>query len=89
MMAEKKLSPTMKDAIEFARAGGGKMMRHPGGYWAPENEPRNSWNGLPRRYVGSSTVNALLTRGCVQTSKSRLNRKGVPFPIEVEIVEKQ
>lgn len=78
MSKRDELSPTMLEAIRFAREeGGGKLERQPGGYWIKpgDNMRSNGW-------INPSTINALIDRGLLEVTK----RAGkAQFPVEVAL----
>lgn len=79
------LSPTMQKALQHARWSGGKLVRHPGGFWIPPDlgisNNKAKKHGL---WFGTSTVQALVQRGLMHYSRWKEGRKG-KFPIEVEV----
>lgn len=80
----KKLSPTMRHAITFAQANGGKLVRHPGGFWSnAEFVPFHS--GDPSFSTG--TAEAIVARGAGFYSAWKEGRNG-RFPIEITIGDK-
>lgn len=60
------LSPEMDRAAEFARKHGGKLYRHPGGFWGSE-----TWSGMNGKWFGTATVEALVKRGAATYSAYR------------------
>lgn len=75
-----KLSPTMQDAVEYARQHGNKLVRYPGGFWCAE--------GIQRPWYGASTVNALVDRGAAEfTQWQERSKGGSKFPIEMTLKE--
>lgn len=64
-----KLSPTMREAYEFAMKNGGKLYRHPGGFWAGKE-----WVPHQVPWFGVQTVEALVKRGVAVFSDWRYNR---------------
>lgn len=82
-MSDKKLSPTMRHAITFAQQHGGKLVRHPGGFWSCEGwTHRGSFESF-----STGTADALVTRGAGHYSAWKDGRNG-RFPIEVTIAVK-
>lgn len=76
-----RLSATMVACLDLANQHGGELVRYVGGYWAPRNLGLHpSLNGS--EYHGSSTVQALVTRGHAEYSEHREGRNG-KFPIAV------
>lgn len=74
------LSPTMQDAVEFARQHGNKLIRLPGGFWCREGLTR--WE---RPWFGTTTVEALVKRGVAEYTKWQEGRSR--FPIEMTLKE--
>lgn len=74
------LSPTMLEAIRFAREeGGGKIERQPGGFWIAPGD-----NSRSKGWFGTTTIEALISRGIVEVTK----RAGkAQFPVEVTLKE--
>ncbi len=52
------LSPTMQECVDFMKAHGDMIHRHPGGFWSHE-----TWQLHSGPYFGASTVEALVKRG--------------------------
>ncbi len=55
-----KLSPTMREAIDYALARDGCLYRHPGGFWAERD-----WQlkpGCSEKWFSTSTIKALIKR---------------------------
>jgi hypothetical protein len=67
------LSPTMQDAVAYAKKRGGKILRRPGGYWG-----EHPW-------FGTTTIQALISRGVAEYSQWQERKSGGRFPIEVTI----
>jgi hypothetical protein len=81
-MAAKALSATMAVAIADTLERGGKLVRYQGGYWSV---PGIMWNGsAPVWYIGTSTVEALRTRGYLTYTEYQQGRRG-DFPIAAEV----
>jgi hypothetical protein len=76
------LSPTMQDAVRTARLHGGYLMRYPGGYWSVPD-----WHGRYGWYVGTSTIQALVSRGVMEYSEWQ-EGKNYGFPIKATLTEK-
>lgn len=72
------VSPVMQDAIACMIDNGGKLYRHPGGFWCKEKMPPRS------RYFGTPTISGLRARGLVEYTEWRDGRGG-EFPIEVTL----
>jgi hypothetical protein len=86
MASERKLamSATMTAALGEVGKHGGKLVRHPGGFWSYDGCPAR-WDGLPTWWVDTGTVNALERRGRITFTewKEGRNRR---FPIEATVV---
>jgi len=81
-MSDKKLSPTMLQAIEHMKANNGKLFRYPGGYWAPAN-----WLWFEPSF-GTSTIEALVQRGIAHyTEWKKHSKSDGQFPIQVELLQ--
>jgi hypothetical protein len=83
----KDLSPTMREALLYANSHGGGLHRYPGGFWS-----RHDWPGKAERYWGSSTVQALVTRGfCVfddwKERKYTRSQAALRSPIRVSLTD--
>lgn len=76
----KQLSPVMKACRDYMREHGGKIRRHQGGFWADENWKRH----LGGVTFGTSTVEALVSRGVAEYSVWKEGRNG-RFPIEARL----
>jgi hypothetical protein len=79
-MASKKLSPTMRHAITFAQQHGGKLIRHPGGFWSCAEWQRVG----SHESFSTGTADALVTRGVGYYSEWKDGRNG-RFPVAVTI----
>jgi hypothetical protein len=77
-----KLSPTMQQAVDFAKANGGKLIRHAGGYWSSADWGLTSTGHI--QSFGTTTAHALVTRGVAEYCEWRTNASG-RFPIELRI----
>lgn len=72
------LSPTMHDAVEYAKQHGNKLIRYPGGFWCAE--------GIQRPWYGTTTINALVDRGVAEYTKWQGRENGWSgFPIEMTL----
>lgn len=72
------LTPTMEKAAAFAKQHGGKLRRHPGGFWAgPEYQ---QWGTS----FGTSTVDGMVKRGAAEYTDWKEGRNG-RFPVEVSL----
>lgn len=71
------LSPTMREALDFAKKNGG-LIREPGGYWKSA-EPC-AW---PFSF-STPTVNALVSRGLAEYTEWKDGRNG-RFPIRMSV----
>lgn len=79
----KEISATMAIGLGYAHDHGGKLIRYVGGYWSWEGVSRNH-NGAPVEYVGTPTIEALVSRGRMKYTEWKAGRNG-RFPIAVEI----
>lgn len=76
------LSPTMREALDYASKHGGQLERFPGGYWC---EPgRMQWNVNSHVSFSTSTVNALVSRGLAEYTEWKDGRNG-RFPIRMTV----
>jgi hypothetical protein len=80
----KPLSVTMAIAIGAVIEHGGKLIRHPGGYWSWPGCPRRQHDGVPEAYFGSLTVHALVERGELEYTEWRDGRDK-RFPIAAAV----
>lgn len=79
------LTPTMEKALNLAKAHGGKLYRHPGGFWAgPEFQSYQGGMGSSECY-GTPTVNGLVVRGAAEYSDYKEGRGG-DFPVEITLI---
>lgn len=78
------LSPTMRAALALAKKHGGKLTRHPGGYWSgPVFRGDTNGHGCSISF-GTSTVESLNSRK--QGTYTQWKENGVGrFPIEFTI----
>ncbi len=84
-MKPKPLTKVMLAALAFARANGGKLHRHAGGYWT-RPEPMSFRNHKRNvDYFGTQTINSLIARGLVAAETTR--RYGSPFHVRVTVIE--
>ncbi len=77
------LSYTMELAEQAARANGGRLHRHRGGYWTPSKNP-NSPSTM--EHYGTSTIDGLVRRGLAYYSDHRRGRSG-EFPVEMTLID--
>jgi hypothetical protein len=70
----------MRDAIDYARANGGKLLRQPGGFWV---RPEDEYLAYCRSF-GTPTVEGLVRRGVASYTKWKEGRNG-RFPVEVVV----
>jgi len=76
-----KLSPTMEDLVRYMREHGGKIVRHPGGFWAHEG-----WIFRAELSYGTTSVEALVKRGVATYTKWQDRKSGNGrFPIEATL----
>lgn len=73
------LSPTMLQLIEYMRANGNSIARHPGGFWAAED-----WRGTGTSF-GTTSVQALIDRKVATYTKYKQGRHA-PFPVEATVI---
>lgn len=76
-----KMSATMVAALDDIHLHGGKVERRQGGFWTYPGCPTNG--GVPHWYLGTSTVEALVTRGWLRYTQMQKGRRG-EFPISAE-----
>ncbi len=79
------LSPTMQHAVTLAQSNGGKLMRHPGGYWSTPAFDNLTHAGRQIPTFSTNTAHALVVRGVAKWSDWRVSRS-VRFPIELTLV---
>jgi hypothetical protein len=72
------VSPTMEECLAHAAKFGGVMERRPGGYWYGRGQDFG-------RYFGTSTIDALVSRGLASYT-GWVNGRGGRFPIEARTV---
>ena len=77
------LTAEMQRALDYAKTQGGKLYRHPGGYWGPENFPlvHGGW-------FGATTMNGLVARGLASYTcwqRRRPGGRGGDFPVELTV----
>jgi hypothetical protein len=77
----------MVACIDDAQNAGGELVRYQGGYWAARNGPR-AHDGIPRPYHGTSTVEALISRGYAEYTEWRDGRS-VRFPVAMKLVSQR
>ena len=83
----KPLSPTMTECLAYIRDGGGEIERFPGGFWATPGE--HPWPGHSvRQHYGTTTVQALITRGKLEYTEWKQNQTG-RFPIRAMLAARQ
>lgn len=73
------LSPEMARAVAFAIGHGGKIVRHPGGFWGATDfvQHKSPW-------FATTTIQALVRRGAAAYTNWQEGRGG-RFPIEVTV----
>lgn len=85
-MAKGDLSATMAATLAEAIEHGGKLVRHQGGYWTRPGAVMSATIGHPFDWwVGTATLNALVSRGKMRFTEYREGR-GYRFPIAAEVV---
>lgn len=72
------LSPEMVDAYDMAKANGGRLVRHAGGFWCGAN-------GRNGRTFGTTTANALVKRNAAYWSANHTRADKTSFPTELTI----
>jgi hypothetical protein len=77
------ITPTMQDALEFAREHDGKLTRHPGGFWCGPSQFYADRPGCRTRWFGSVTVEALVSRGLMHYSAWVEGKQR--FPVEATL----
>lgn len=82
------LSPTMTMALHDIKQHGGRLVRLPGGYWTYPDCPRQSHDGVPSWYLGSSTVLALVSRQRLTYCEWKEGRR-CTFPVAACLPELQ
>jgi hypothetical protein len=75
------LSAEMVKALEIIMAGGGSIVRYPGGFWAKEGAKMKHSGGkppldYPEEYVTAGTIKALLKRGYIVEAETRTGQYG-------------
>lgn len=82
-MKSVEISETMHAAVQFAWKNGGKLTRHPGGFWRDAGPTMDRWGGT---WFGTPTIEALVKRGLATYTqwKESGNRR---FPIEMTMIE--
>jgi hypothetical protein len=75
------LSPTMRQAADFAAAHGGVLVRLPGGFW--QRETSLQWDAQGQSF-GTKTVEALVRRGVADYTEWRDGRNG-RFPVRMTL----
>ena len=84
MSAKQQLSATMAYVLATVTEKGGKLVRYQGGYWGLPNASRRSHDGKPDWWTGTSTVEALVSRGELQYCEWQEGRRG-RFPIAAKV----
>jgi len=80
-MKTRPISEEMQRALAYAELQGGRLHRHPGGFWGHAD-----WFGMVGRWFGASTISSLVNRGLAQYTKWQRGKRG-SFPIEVTRIE--
>ncbi len=83
-MSKTELTPTMKDALHQIYCHGGMVERRPGGYWTWPQCLSNG--GVPLTYYGTTTIEALVTRGKLEYTNHQTGRRG-SFPIGAKVTD--
>lgn len=74
------LSVTMRAAIDYAQRNNGKLIRYPGGFWAPEG-----WRLGRGNHFGTTTIQALVSRGVAKYTTWQDRDGGGQFPVEITV----
>jgi hypothetical protein len=74
-----KLTAAQVDAYDLAKANGGILVKHRGGFWAP-----TGWTYL-KPYASSPTVMALVKVGAAEVTKSKTDFFKRTYPQEITI----
>ena len=75
------LSQKMQQALSYAIKNGGSLRRYQGGYWAMEHWRWHEWP-----WFGTSTIEALVSRGVMSYSEWMEGRNGL-FPVAAVVVQ--
>ena len=78
------LSTTMEAALLHAKKHHGTLVRHPGGFWTAPGDIKWECGRPTVPYFGSSTIEALVSRGVLYYSRHVEGINGI-FPVEVEV----
>src|SRR3990167_10999421 len=78
------MSQTMLDAYEYAKAHGGIITRHQGGFWAKAE----GWDRKQTSF-GAATIIALVQRELAIFSKWQPRKLGGEFPVEITLVDRR
>lgn len=78
----KPISQPMADAMAFANKNGGKLYRHPGGFWSTEHFDINAPEAV---WFSSVTVAGLVNRKLMDYCKWEQGKRR-PFPVEARLV---
>lgn len=71
----------MQQLVDYMRKHGGKVYRHPGGFWGHQQ-----WSAHDRLWFGTSSVDALVSRGVATYTEWKEGRRGNGrFPIEATL----
>ena len=81
----KPLSATMVCALDDIQEHGGEIVRYQGGYWSWRDVARRPHDGVPEFSYGTNTIHALVTRGELEYSEWKENRRG-KFPIAARVI---
>jgi hypothetical protein len=78
-----KLTATMQEAVDFASAHGGVLIRLPGGFWVRDGHTQ--WDGWQaQKTFGTPTVQALVSRGVAEYTQWADGRNG-RFPVRMAL----
>ena len=79
------LTAEMQRALAYAESQGGKLYRHPGGFWGHQN-----YLAMQNPWFGATTIQGLVARELASYTvwQRRQSSKGGHFPVELTIKEK-
>jgi hypothetical protein len=79
----KSLTEEQKRALRICRAHG-SIDRYDGGFWAAPNA--ELIKGVPKDYIGTNTLKALLKRNIIKVTKEAVSARG-KFAVQYQLVE--
>ncbi len=76
----------MRQAIELANEGGGKLCRYSGGFWSVPGKEDVNWMSVfcQEPHVGAGTIQALVNRGMAEYTDWRMSA-GRSFEVEITL----